>query len=224
MGIGHFAVGIVLKKAEPRLNAGWLVFGAFLSDFLLGIFAWLGMEQYGVPPDYASRHYLTFTFPYSHGLLATVVWAALAASFAALISKREKERRARLALVMAVAVLSHFFLDALVHVPELPLAGADSYKVGLSLWDHLALELSLEVLMTVVAVAIYLKFTRAKSGIGRYGMLSFAVLMTAMMVGGQASTKIPPGSAALVVSWIIMPVVFGAIVFWLDRQRTALAR
>jgi hypothetical protein len=67
MGIGHVALALGAAKATPRLNVGWLVFAALVSDFLLGIFALIGLEHASVPPDYAQRHYLLFTFPYSHG-------------------------------------------------------------------------------------------------------------------------------------------------------------
>jgi hypothetical protein len=36
MGIGHVAVGLGLKYADRRINAGWLIFAASLPDFLLG--------------------------------------------------------------------------------------------------------------------------------------------------------------------------------------------
>ena len=65
MGIGHFAVGLALKKAEPRLNLGPVILSVYLSDFFLGVFVWLGLEQYHIPPDFAARRYMTFTFPYS---------------------------------------------------------------------------------------------------------------------------------------------------------------
>ena len=63
MGIGHAAVALGASRAEPRINVGLLIFAAFLADFLLGIFAVFGLEQAHVPADFASRHYLTFTFP-----------------------------------------------------------------------------------------------------------------------------------------------------------------
>jgi hypothetical protein len=77
MGVGHVAVALGASRAIPRVNVGWLVFAAFLSDFLLGIFAVVGVEHASVPDSYASKHYLLFTFPYSHGLAALVVWAAI---------------------------------------------------------------------------------------------------------------------------------------------------
>jgi hypothetical protein len=68
LGVGHAAVALAAAKIAPRVNLGWLVFAAFLADFMLGIFAAQGLEQIHVPPDYASRHYLTFT-SLSHGLV-----------------------------------------------------------------------------------------------------------------------------------------------------------
>ena len=43
MGIGHVAVALGATRAAPRLNVGWLVLAALLSDFLLGIFATFGL-------------------------------------------------------------------------------------------------------------------------------------------------------------------------------------
>lgn len=73
MGIGHVAVGLGLKTADRRLNAGLLVFAAFLADFLLGWFVLAGWESYQYPADYDSVHYLLFTFPWSHGLVPLAV-------------------------------------------------------------------------------------------------------------------------------------------------------
>ena len=77
MGIGHVAVALGASRAAPRLNVGWLVFAALLADFMLGIFASLGLEHATVPDDYANKHYLLFQFPYSHGLLGLVIWGGL---------------------------------------------------------------------------------------------------------------------------------------------------
>lgn len=70
MFVGHLGVALGLKRAEPRLNLGLLCFATLLLDFLLGLFVLLGIEQVHVPATYAALHYLTFTFPFSHGLLA----------------------------------------------------------------------------------------------------------------------------------------------------------
>ena len=103
MGIGHVAIGLGLKCADRRINAGWLIFAALLPDFLLGWFVLDGLEGYTEPNDYAGAHYLLFTFPWSHGLLADVAWAAIAGVVTWGLARCRKA-----AVVMAAAVLSHF--------------------------------------------------------------------------------------------------------------------
>ena len=212
MGIGHAAVALGASRVAPRVNAGILIFAAFLADFLLGIFAALGMEQAHVPPDFATRHYLTFTFPYSHGLVALMGWGLL---FGAVCCWMKRRDRVRVFWVIAALVFSHFILDGLVHVPELPLLGRDSPKVGLSLWNHMPLELTIESLMALAGLAIYWKDgTRG----GRWGMAAFVVLLTGITWTQLVSTM-PPTNSELVPTWIIAPLVFSAIPYAFDRKR-----
>jgi len=220
MGVGHIAVALGASKGAPRLNVGWLVFAAFLADFLLGIFAAVGLEHVSAPPDYAARHYLLFTFPYSHGLLALLVWATIAGF---LISRAHGFDRERLFLLVAVVVLSHFVLDGLVHVAGLPLVGENSPKLGLGLWNHLRLELTLETVMAIAGVAIYWKLSGAsRSGLSRYGMAIFVMLVTAM-TWTQLSATTPPSTQSMTVSLLIVPLAFSAIAYGLDRKRARAA-
>lgn len=218
MGIGHFAVGLALKKAEPRMNLGSLIFAAFLADFLLGVFVWLGMEQYQVPSDVAAKHYLTFTFPYSHGLAATILWSLLAAGLAFGLAS-PSGIRSRAAWIIAGAVFSHFILDAVVHVVGLPLFGGDSSKIGLGLWNHLGLELSLEIFMAVVGLVIYLQCTQGRGLLACYGMIVLMALLTPAMVIGQATMTSAPPPSGLIASWILAPLLLALSAYRLDRAR-----
>ena len=210
MGVGHVAVALGASRAIPRVNVGWLVFAAFLSDFLLGIFAVLGVEHASVPNSYATKHYLLFTFPYSHGLAALVVWAAI---FGFLISRGYSADAGRIWVVVALVVLSHYLLDGLVHVAGLPLLGQDSPKLGLGLWNDMPLELSLETLMATAGIALYWKLRGSKgSTLARYGM-----------TWTQLGTTTPPTLRQLSISWIVVPVVFAAMAYGLDWKRTRLA-
>jgi membrane-bound metal-dependent hydrolase YbcI (DUF457 family) len=120
--------------------------------FCLGVFGALGLEHAQVPPDFAARHYLTFTFPYSHGLVSLLLWGII---LGALLCWTDARNRSRAFLVIATLVVSHFLLDGLVHVPELPLLGQGSPKVGLALWNHMPLELSLETVMALAGLVVY---------------------------------------------------------------------
>jgi hypothetical protein len=217
MGVGHAAVALGASKAAPRLNVGWLVFGALLADFLLGVFAWMGLEHARAPNDFASRHYLLFTFPYSHGLVPLAVWGAL---FGLLVSQGRGRDQKRAFWVVAAVVVSHFVLDGLVHVAGLPILGENSPKLGLGLWNHMPLELSLETLMAGGSVVIYLRVAGAKATAwSRWGMPVYMALLAGLTWTQLLMTR-PPTMAQLVPNWIVAPVVFAAIPFALDRKRT----
>lgn len=214
MGIGHAAVALGASRAAPRVNAGILIFSAFLADFLLGIFAALGMEQAHVPPDYATRHYLTFTFPYSHGMVPLIGWGLL---FGAIFCRVDRKDRVRAFWVVAALVFSHFILDALVHVRGLPLLGEDSPKIGLALWNYMPVELTLETLMALAGLVLYWNLDGG-TRVSRWGMATFVVVLTALTWTQLFSTTAPTQSQ-LVPTWIFAPVVFSAIPYLFDRKR-----
>jgi len=216
MGIGHVALALGASKAEPRLNVGWLVFAALLSDFLLGIFAAFGLEHATVPADFTSRHYLLFTFPYSHGLLALMIWSTI---LGFLVSRALGFRGRRVWILVALVALSHFLLDGLVHVAGLPLIGENSPKLGLGLWNHLPFELVLETLMAIAGVVIYWKIAGAAgSAVSRYGIAIF-VLLTTALTWTQSLPNPAPTPHELTVTWIVAPVVLSAIAYALDHRR-----
>jgi hypothetical protein len=221
MGVGHAAVALAASKSAPRMNVGWLILAAFLADFLLGIFAWLGLEHANAPLDFASRHYLLFTFPYSHGLVPLLIWGAIAGF---LLSRMRQPEPARVFLVVWAVVVSHFILDALVHIAGLPILGNNSPKIGLGLWKHLPFELSLETLMVVAGVAIYWRVVGAGgSAVCRWGMATFMALLTGLTWTQLFSVR-PPEPSKLIPGWILAPLVFAAIPYAFDRKRAAAVR
>jgi len=210
-----------MARLVQPLNVGWLVFATFLADFLLGVFAALGLEQAHVPADYASRHYLTFTFPYSHGLLPLLVWGALLGWF---VARLQSSDRSRAFLVVGALVVSHFILDGLVHVVGLPILGESSPKLGLGLWRNMPLELALETLLTLACVVLYLRFIGSKApATARYGIPIFMLLLTAATWSQLAATA-PPSSSQLIPGWIGMPVLFSVLVYALDLKRAQASR
>jgi hypothetical protein len=57
-------------------------------------------------------------------------------------------------LLLAAASFSHWLLDLVVHVPDLPLYD-DSAKVGLGLWRHVALSFPLELILLGLGAFLY---------------------------------------------------------------------
>ena len=216
MFVGHLGVGLAAKWMAPRLNLGVLFLAAMLLDALLWIFVLLGLEQVHVPPNFEEVRYLTFTFPYSHGLIAGLSWSA-----AALVVTRACGSSARAGLAVAATVFSHFLLDALVHVVGLPVLGPGSYRLGLGLWRHTGLELAVECALGGLGWWMYLWSPRAAGGAARWGLGGLVALSALLTVLGGLATKPPPSGAAMAVTSLVAIGVLATLAFWLDRRGAA---
>ncbi len=221
MFVGHLGVGLALKKVEPKINVGWLLFASLLLDLLLGIFVLTGLEQVHIPQNFARIHYLTFTFPYSHGLLAAILWSTLAFIVVRLLPFG-KSWGNRAAFVIALAVFAHFLCDVIEHVPEMPLVGPNSPMLGLGLWQHMSFALGLEIVLAIAGYLFYVN-AGAKSRVALYGMALFMGLL-ALATLSQAFASAAPEPVQLTTVWIVEPFVIGGIALWLDRQRTKTPR
>src|ERR1700746_1313790 len=155
MFAGHIGAALAIARAERRVNVGIFVVAALLLDLLLWVFVLLGWESVSIPADFADTHQAEFVFPYSHGLLASLIWSALAGilGFAVYSTGRKNWR---LAAFIAVAVLSHWVLDAFVHQPELVLVGSGSRLVGLGLWNNMPVALMLEAVIVTGGICLFI--------------------------------------------------------------------
>jgi hypothetical protein len=212
MFVGHLGAGLAAKRLAPEIGLGVLFLAAMGLDALLWVFVLLGLEAVHAPPSVAATRYLTFTFPYSHGLVASLAWSALAFG---LVRLSGWSRGA--GVVVAATVLSHFVLDALVHVAELPLLGPASYHVGLGLWRHTGVELAVECGLSVLGWWLYAGAAGSARG-GRRVALAAAVAVAALLtVWGALATAPPPAPAAMAVASLTMIGLLTGLAFWLER-------
>lgn len=220
MFVGHLGVGLALSSRSRRFRLGTLLGGVMLLDVLLGVFVLAAMEQVIVPPDYATGHFLEFVFPYSHGLLGSLIWAGITAALAGagwlLIG-----RGAAAAWIAGAAVFSHFLCDGVVHVRGLPLLGEDSPHAGLGLWRAMPWALALEVLLLAGGVALFLRSRPGLSRLRRGVLLGVLGLLAVLQVVGQLGGAPPPPATALAVSWIVQTVVLALLGFWVDPARVS---
>jgi hypothetical protein len=219
MFAGHIGAGLAIGRVERRINVGAFILAALWLDVLLWLFVLLGLESVTIPADFASTHQPAFVFPYSHGLLASIVWSALAgvAAFAWLSSP--KLNRLRAAVLVAAAVFSHWLLDALVHVAELPLTSAGSLKVGLGLWQNMPIALISEA--SLLIGGLYLFVSGAALSRARKIWLSVLCLLTlTFTVLGMTVAPPPPSIPAMALSSLLMIMVICVLVGWIVRRPT----
>jgi len=198
MFAGHIGAALAIGRAERGVNVGIFIVAALLLDYLLWLFVLLGWESVVIPGDFAHTHQPEFVFPYSHGLLASTLWAALAGIVTfAWYSRLPTGWRA--ATLVVVAVLSHWLLDALVHRPELPLAGSGSPAVGLGFWNNIPFALAIEAAIVVVGLYLFVSGT----DVGRKKATALVVLSLIVMTFtglGMTIAPAPPSATAMAAS------------------------
>jgi hypothetical protein len=78
MFIGHFALGYAAKRWVPQLSRAVLFAAALFADLVWPVLVALGVEQVRIAPGFTASTPLEFiSYPYSHSLVALLVWGAL---------------------------------------------------------------------------------------------------------------------------------------------------
>ena len=219
MFIGHYGLAMALKRAEPRVSLGTLFVAVQLVDIAWGATILLGWERVAIHPGWTAATPLQFTYyPITHSLLAAVLWGAAAAAAWYTWPTKDTSRHGRAALIIGLAVVSHWFLDAVVHVPDLPLAGGDSTKVGLGLWNSIPLTFTVELGLLGLGLALYLGGGSRKHAVRPAWAIGFAVVLAAAYIATTLGPP-PPSVQAVGSGALVMLTAIAAIGAWIDRAR-----
>lgn len=221
MFLGHYGIGFALKRAEPKLSLGTLFIATQLLDLLWGIFVLLGWEHADIVPGYTAITPLEFTdYPISHSLVGALVWGVVAAAAYYSWPTRDTSRHWQASLIVGLAVFSHYPLDVLVHVPDLPLLGNESAKLGLGLWNNRAATLALEALVFGTGLALYLTRRSHRHPV-RAGRVLVVVLLLIATYVASTFGPLPPSMTVVAVSVIVLVLAMGVLGAWADRRATA---
>ena len=213
MFIGHFGAGFAGKKFSKSASLGTYFMAAQWVDLIWPILLLLGIEKVKIEPGITPVTPLDFSYyPFTHSLAGVLVWAILFATIYYYIKQNYKT-----SIILGLLVVSHWFLDLLVHIPDLPILPGEGLKVGFGLWNNLTATLILECLIFTLGVFLYYKTTTAKNKIGKYsfiGLIVFLVLIYLSNIFGP-----PPDSVEAIgivgnAQWLI--VLWG---YWIDRNR-----
>jgi len=215
MFVGHYGPGFAAKALDKKIPL-WLLFLAVqLVDVVWAILVLLGIEKVRIVPGITVTNPLDLYYmPYTHSLLAALLW-----SVAALLIYRYASRLGNWfsATLVGLAVLSHWVLDLVVHRPDLPLYD-NTMKVGLGLWNYPVLSSALEAALLFGGMFFYYKTTRPVSRGGRYGMIIFGFVMLAVQFSVFFGPP-PPSDKAVAIMALFSYVVFTLVAWWLERKR-----
>ncbi len=213
MFIGHYAVALAAKRVAPRTSLGTLFLAVQLADMLWPIFLLLGWEHahFESGPNPFLVLWLD-SIPISHSLLTLIAWGVL---FAGLYHWRTGYARG--ALVVALAVISHWVLDFATHRPDMPLYPSGP-TLGLGLWNSVAGTIVVEAAMFVVGLWMYLRATWARDAVGRYGLPALLAVLVLSYIGSLVGGT-PPSLRAVAIGGIVFGWLFVAWAGWGDKHR-----
>jgi hypothetical protein len=216
MFIGHFGLGFAAKRVAPRVSLGTAFLAAQFLDLLWPAFLLLGIESVRIAPGATAVTPLIFEhYPISHSLVAAIGWGLGLGAVYALI-----RNNMRGAILVAALVVSHWLLDLIVHVPDLPLTPGMDTVVGLGLWQSKAATLAVEVPIFAAGVWLYATSTRATDKVGSYGLMGLVGFL-ALIHAGNLLGPPPPNVTAIAwvgqAQWLLV-----AWAYWVDEHRSAL--
>lgn len=214
MFIGHHAVAFAAKRCAPKTSLGALMMAAMFLDLIWPIFLLTGTETMRLDPgNTAFTPYAFDSYPYSHSLATCCGWAFLVAGVYWAMTRRGIE-----AIIVGLAVLSHWVLDVVSHRPDMPIAPGLRTRVGLGLWNSIPATLVVEGALFCAGLWLYLRTTRARDRVGSYSLWAFVVFLLVMYAGSVLGPPAPRWQAVAGVSlsaWLL-PLWAG----WFDRHRT----
>lgn len=214
MFLGHFGVAFAAKRAAPEVSLGTLFAAAQAADLLWPNLVLAGIERVEVEPGATVVTPLDFvSYPWSHSLLAMSVLGLVAAGLWRLVRAGRYES----ALVVLATILSHWFVDLVVHRPDLPLAPGEGPRLGLGLWNSLPGTLAVELGLLGLGLGVYLRSSRARDRVGTIGLGALVAFLVAVYL---ASVFGPPPPSSTAVAWVAQSMwLLVAWAAWVDHHR-----
>ena len=216
MFVGHYAVSFAARSTSVPLPLWvWFVAVQWL-DVVFMTLVLVGVEKVRLTEGFTESNDLDLYYmPFTHGLAGALV---LSVVFAAIVAVVFPAGRRPLAFwLVALASFSHWLLDLVMHTPDLPLLGDDSTKVGLGLWEHVAIGFPLELVLLGLAMLLYARSVNLVGRSGRVILLAFFAFMAAAQVYGTFGPT-PGSTEEFAGSALAGYVLLAALAAWVERR------
>lgn len=212
MFIGHFAPAFIAASRPKAAGLGRLFIAGQLVDIGFAALLVPGIEAMRIVPGITAMNPMDlYRMPYTHSLLGAAIWAV---AFGLLVQLATKRRAA--AVGAALVVVSHWFIDLLVHIPDLTLYGAPP-KLGFGIWNHPLIAMPLEIVLIGGALLYYARSTEAAGGNRRLWIL--AALLGLVQAVDWFGPKEPVYSLAIPATMLFAYALLAGVAAWAGANR-----
>lgn len=203
MFIGHYGVAYAAKTAAPKAPLAAYFLAVQALDVLFSVLVLSGFEHMEIVHKYTSYNpYRLYDMPITHSLIGSLGWAVAVGIVAAMLRLPRRE-----SVWLGLAVFSHFVLDLLVHTPDLSIAGNDTAKLGLGLWNNVPLVIVLELLVLLGGWMLFSRSKRADATFPRQRNRIFVGILAVVTI----ATPFMPDPASPTAFAVQALVAYGAL-------------
>ena len=155
MFIGHFAIAFLLMYLFPGVPYWVALIGVSFPDLLWPFLIVAGVEKVSIKSENPLQSSVKFvSYPYSHSFVLSALIELSASVIVGIITKMVLAM-----IVFLIASLSHWVLDAMVHLRDLPFFGFGKLdrKFGLGLWKMGFIAFAFEYVFYAAFAILFLK-------------------------------------------------------------------
>jgi hypothetical protein len=158
----------------------------------------------------------SYFHPYSHSLITALVWSTIAALiYKTVCSRHDCLYRKSAALIVGVAVFSHWILDLIAHPRDLPIYD-NAWKVGLGMWNYRDPEFALEIALLAGGIVLYLA-RNVMPAIRRKAVIAFGIALVVVQIGDTYVPRTPLTDKATAMGVWIFYTLFVVAAFLLEK-------
>ena len=217
MFVGHYSIAFAAKTERNRVPL-WVLFVAVqFLDYIWATLVLLGIEKLRVIKGFTAGSMLDSYFhPYSHSLIAAVAWSGVAAlAYGTFCSRHGCQYRKSAALIVGLAVFSHWILNLIAHPRDLPIYD-NTWKVGLGMWNYRDPEFALEIAVLAGGIILYLA-RNAMAAIRRKAVIVFGIALVVVQIGDTYVPRTPLTDKATAIGVWIFYTLFVLIAFVVEK-------
>jgi len=217
MFVGHYSVAFAIRTERNNIPL-WVLFVAVqFLDYIWATLLLLGIEKLRVIKGFTAGSMLDSYFhPYSHSLIAAVLWSSVAALCYKLLCRWRGYGCTKSAnLIVGAAVFSHWILDLIAHPRDLPIYD-NTAKVGFGLWNYRDPEFALEIALLALGIALYLG-RNVMPAIRKGAVIAFGTALVVIQIGDTYVPRTALSDKATAMGVWIFYTLFVLIALFVER-------
>jgi hypothetical protein len=218
MFVGHYSVAFAAKSDKNKIPLWVLFIAVQFLDYIWATLVLLGIEKLRVIKGFTAGSMLDSYFhPYSHSLIAAILWSWIAAIvYKPICNWLGLTYTKSASLIISVAVFSHWILDLIAHPRDLAIYD-NTLKVGFGLWNYRDPEFALEIALLAIGIVLYLA-RNAMPAIRKGAIIAFGIALVIVQIGDTYVPRTPLSDKATAMGVWIFYTLFVIVAFAIEKM------